>query len=170
MLEPSYDVGGDAFDYALSERTVSLGIFDAMGHGISAALHGRRRAGRLPERAPGRAGRRTTSRGAIDEVISGQFPGSAFVTGVLAELDLAIGPAALRQRRSPPAAAAARGKGGQGAHRRAAGCPSAWSRRADRRRGELEPGDWLALYSDGITEARNAVRGAGSARNCSSTS
>ena len=38
ILEPSYDVGGDAFDYALSEHTVSLGIFDAVGHGLPAGL------------------------------------------------------------------------------------------------------------------------------------
>ena len=38
MLEPSYEVGGDAYDYALSERTVSLAIFDAVGHGIRASL------------------------------------------------------------------------------------------------------------------------------------
>ena len=37
MLEPAYDNGGDAFDYALNGRTLHLGIFDAMGHGLAAA-------------------------------------------------------------------------------------------------------------------------------------
>jgi len=38
MLEPSYEVGGDAFDYGLSEATATLAIFDAMGHTLNAGL------------------------------------------------------------------------------------------------------------------------------------
>ena len=36
-LEPAYEVGGDAFDYACGDRTLTLGIFDTMGHGLTAA-------------------------------------------------------------------------------------------------------------------------------------
>ena len=38
MVEPSSEAGGDAFDYALAEHSVSLAVFDAMGHGLAAAL------------------------------------------------------------------------------------------------------------------------------------
>jgi serine phosphatase RsbU (regulator of sigma subunit) len=38
LLEPCYEVGGDAFDYALDAGTAAVGISDAMGHGIQASL------------------------------------------------------------------------------------------------------------------------------------
>ena len=37
-LEPAYDIGGDTFDYAVAENTVTVGVTDAMGHGLKAAL------------------------------------------------------------------------------------------------------------------------------------
>ena len=53
LLEPSYDIGGDAFDYAINEGVLHFAVFDAMGHGLAAAgvaayalsvyRHGRRR-------------------------------------------------------------------------------------------------------------------------------
>ena len=36
-LEPAYDVGGDTFDYACDADRLSAGVFDAMGHGLTAA-------------------------------------------------------------------------------------------------------------------------------------
>ena len=36
-LEPAYDVGGDSFDYACDADRLSAGVFDAMGHGLTAA-------------------------------------------------------------------------------------------------------------------------------------
>ena len=37
MLEPCYDNGGDAFDYAVDDGVLHVGVFDAMGHGLAAA-------------------------------------------------------------------------------------------------------------------------------------
>ncbi|MGW8889094.1 PP2C family protein-serine/threonine phosphatase [Streptomyces sp. NPDC055749] len=37
-MEPAYEVGGDAFDYALSDGVVHLGLFDAMGHDVAAGI------------------------------------------------------------------------------------------------------------------------------------
>jgi serine phosphatase RsbU (regulator of sigma subunit) len=37
-LEPAYEIGGDIFDYAVAENTVTVGVTDAMGHGLKAAL------------------------------------------------------------------------------------------------------------------------------------
>jgi hypothetical protein len=36
-LEPAYEVGGDAFDYACGASHLVVGIFDAMGHGLAAS-------------------------------------------------------------------------------------------------------------------------------------
>ncbi len=38
MVAPAYDVGGDSFDYSADRGTLRFGIFDAMGHGLSAGL------------------------------------------------------------------------------------------------------------------------------------
>jgi serine phosphatase RsbU (regulator of sigma subunit) len=156
MLEPSYDVGGDAFDYALSERTVSLAIFDAMGHGISAALMA----------AAALAAYRSTRRDArgvydqsraLDEVICATFPGSAFVTGVLAELDLETGRLRYVNAGHPPPLLLRDGKVVKeltGGHRVPFGLDIEGLTVAEEK---LEPGDWLALYSDGVVEARDAA-------------
>jgi hypothetical protein len=156
MLEPSYRVGGDAFDYALSEQTVSLGIFDAVGHGTRAALLA---AATLAASRSARRDRRGVfdQARAIDEVVSGSFSGSAFVTGVLAELDVATGrlryvnaghpaPLLLRDGRVV--------KELDGGRRMPFGLETS---RLTVAQETLEPGDWLALYSDGITEARDAA-------------
>ena len=37
LLEPAYDNGGDALDYAVNDRVLHFGVFDAMGHGLAAA-------------------------------------------------------------------------------------------------------------------------------------
>ncbi len=90
MLEPAHGVGGDAFDYALSEHTVVMAIFDAMGHGIEAGLLAG--AALAASRSARRDGRGLHDQACeIDDVISRTFSGSAFVTGILSELDLATG-------------------------------------------------------------------------------
>ena len=155
-LEPSYEVGGDAFDYALSERTVSLGIFDAVGHGMHAALIA----------AAALAGYRSARRDArgvfdqartLDDVIAGTFSHSDFVTGVIAEVDVGSGRLRYVNAGHPPPLLLRDGR--------------VVKELGDGRRvpfgldapgltvGEetLQPGDWFALYTDGITEARNAA-------------
>ncbi|MGY1804130.1 PP2C family protein-serine/threonine phosphatase [Blastococcus sp. SYSU D00922] len=156
MLEPSYDAGGDAFDYTLSEQTVSLAIFDAMGHGMPAALMA------ATTLAAYRSARREglgvcEQAERIDDLLSETFPRSVFVTGVLTELDVASGrlryvnaghplPLVLRQGRVVRELDGGRrmpfGIG--------AGTPAVGEE-------TLEPGDWLALHTDGITEARDAA-------------
>jgi serine phosphatase RsbU (regulator of sigma subunit) len=37
LLEPAYEVGGDSFDYAVNGDHAYLGLFDMMGHGLEAA-------------------------------------------------------------------------------------------------------------------------------------
>ncbi len=155
-LEPSYDVGGDAFDYALSERTVSLAIFDAVGHGMPAALMAA--ATIAAYRSARRDGRSVFDQArALDDVISASFPRSEFVTGVIAELDTGSGrlryvnaghpaPLLLRDGRLV--------KELGGGRRVPFGLDTGALTIGEE---VLQPGDWLALYTDGIVEARDAA-------------
>jgi serine phosphatase RsbU (regulator of sigma subunit) len=89
-IEPAYDIGGDAFDFAANGNIMEIGIFDAMGHGLEATLlttlavgayrYGRRRLGGLSDVA-----------GDIDEAVTSHVDGEAFVTGHLCRLDLTSG-------------------------------------------------------------------------------
>jgi hypothetical protein len=156
MLEPSYHVGGDAFDYALSERTVSMAIFDAVGHGTGAALMS----------AAALAGYRSARRDArgvfdqavsIDDVIAGSFTGSAFVTGVLGEVDLVSGRLRYVNAGHPPPLLLRGGKVVKvltGGRRVPFGLDTNGLSVAEE---VLEPGDWLCLHTDGIAEARDAT-------------
>jgi Stage II sporulation protein E (SpoIIE) len=156
ILEPAYEAGGDAFDYSLSETTVSLAVFDAMGHGLPAAVlvaatmsayrSARRDGGGVHDQVR-----------AIDDVVTDTFPGSAFVTGVLAELDVPSGrlryvnaghpaPHLLRDSRVVRSLA--------GGRRRPFGLGTGVLTVAEE---PLQPGDWLAVHTDGVTEARDAA-------------
>jgi serine phosphatase RsbU (regulator of sigma subunit) len=156
LLEPCYDNGGDAMDYALNGRTLHLGVFDAMGHGLAAvgvaafaisAYRNSRRGGRdLLE-----------TYAAMDEAVEDQFPDRRFVTAVIAELNLDTGelrwvlaghppPLLIRQTRhartldAQPATPLGSG---------VRGSPPTVSRTS------LEPGDLLLFYSDGVIDARD---------------
>ena len=37
LIQPAYDVGGDAFDYAVNGDTLDFAVFDAMGHGLQSS-------------------------------------------------------------------------------------------------------------------------------------
>jgi serine phosphatase RsbU (regulator of sigma subunit) len=90
MLEPAYEVGGDCFDYALNDRVLSVGIMDAMGHGVGSALisalavgsyrHDRRERRSLEHMHTN-----------LDEVITEHCRPYAFATGQLAEIDIDSG-------------------------------------------------------------------------------
>jgi serine phosphatase RsbU (regulator of sigma subunit) len=155
MLEPSYNVGGDAFDYAISEKTVSVGILDAVGHGIRAALM-------ATAALAGYRSARRNARGvfdqarAIDDVVAASFPSGAFVTGVLAEVDVGSGRLRYVNAGHPPPVLLRQGhvvKELAGGRRLPFGLDAAALTVGEE---VLEPGDWLALYTDGITEARDA--------------
>ena len=155
IVSPSEDVGGDAFDYALSETTAHLAIFDANGGslgsgavtavGLSAYRSARRNGGSLFDQAM-----------AVDDAIGADLARAGrTITAVLAELDLDQGrlrwvsaghPAPLLMRRGKVV------KELSGGGRPAFGIPAREMTVAEE---TLEPGDWLVLYTDGITEARD---------------
>lgn len=90
MLEPAYEIAGDAFDYAVNGDLAHLAIIDAMGHGLEASRmanlalasyrHSRRRGLDLAE---------TFS--TMDRVVAEQFGPERFVTGQVGRLDLTNG-------------------------------------------------------------------------------
>ena len=89
FVEPAYGVGGDGFDYSLNGDVLDLVIYDAVGHGLHAALlstltiaalrHARRRGLGLAERLH-----------AADEAIRTDFRGD-FVTAQVAQLSTSTG-------------------------------------------------------------------------------
>ena len=153
-LEPSYEIGGDTFDYAVNADSAELLVLDAVGHGLPAALlaaaavaayrNGRRHRQSLPDISA-----------LMDRVIAEQFPSSRFATAVLAHLELDTGrlhwvnaghPAPLIVR--------------DGALVHPPRCPPALPLGLQQRRAEvcemqLRPGDRVLFYTDGIVEARS---------------
>lgn len=155
VLEPCYDIGGDAFDYALNEGVLHFAVFDAMGHGLAAAgeaalalsiYRHSRHAGHGPARTYAE----------IDAALTGQYPTSRFVTAVIAALDVASGdlrwisaghpaPLLLRDGRLVKALDVTPSP------------PMGLQLTADEPvegNESLEPGDMVLLYTDGLTESR----------------
>lgn len=154
-LEPAYKLGGDTFDYALAGDTVHLAIFDAMGHDTTAGLTSNLavaacRNSRLQGASIVETGQ------AIEEVLAEWDGSGRFVTAVLAELDLRSGFLSWTSHGHPPPVVI------RGAR---------WVTTLECRPGtplgtglgvvpelcseQLEPGDRVILYSDGIVEARD---------------
>jgi Stage II sporulation protein E (SpoIIE) len=153
LLQPAYEMAGDAFDYALGPSYLDAAIFDGMGHGLHSAMlttlavgayrHSRRAVAPL-ERAYA----------AVDETVRAEFGDDEFVTGVLARLYLNSGhlewakaghPAPLLMRRG-------RVRGELGC---AISLPFGLAGRCEQVAGEdLKPGDSVLFYTDGVTEAR----------------
>ncbi|GEK23436.1 PP2C family protein-serine/threonine phosphatase [Cellulomonas xylanilytica] len=155
-LEPAQAVGGDVFDYAIATDAIQFAIADATGHDLRAGLaataalaayrHARRQGHGLVQQVH-----------AIDDVITEQFGGTLYATGVVASLDLDTGdlryvnaghPAPLLVRDGRVVKEIGRGR------RSLFGLESRRTTVAEER---LEPGDALVLYTDGIVEARDAA-------------
>jgi hypothetical protein len=155
LLEPSYDNGGDALDYSLDGDVLHLAIFDAMGHGLTAAglatfalsayRSSRRRGGDLVETYK-----------TMDAAIETQFPGEGFVTGLVAELDITSGRFSWLAAGHPPPLVIRNGRRARTLAATPAtplGVPTAPGVPAVAHE-SLEPGDMVMLYTDGLTEAR----------------
>ena len=155
LLEPWDEVGGDAFDYALNDGRLQVALLDAMGHGLGATLLSSLAVGAYRNARRGRADL-AESYEAIDIALATQFGRATFATGLLLDLDVATGavrwltaghlpPLLIRHERAvtlPPARPAT---------------PFGLRLRVGRppvHRLQLEPGDRLALYTDGVVEAR----------------
>jgi phosphoserine phosphatase RsbU/P len=156
VLEPSYDVGGDAYDYAVDGATAQFMVLDAMGRGMRAALTcvvamAAMRTARREDRglhAIARAG---------DLALDEHFGDQRFITGVLGELEMDTGrlryinaghPAPLLLRNGKAVRALTNGR------RMPLGLDDSVVDVAEE---ILEPGDRLLLYTDGVVEARDSA-------------
>jgi hypothetical protein len=90
MLEPAYEFGGDNFDYAIDEGSVSVSITDAMGHGLGAAVIGNLAVNAFRNARRSGAGIVAQATAAGD-ALNSQFKGEQFVSGVLMRIDIAGG-------------------------------------------------------------------------------
>lgn len=152
-LEPAYEIGGDTFDYAVSNHHLHLCILDAMGHGVGATLasaltlgayrFGRRQGMGLEELA------RT-----IDHALVREWEAERFVTGHLAYLDADTGELQWVNAGHPPPLLIR-----DGAVVGELSCPPCrpLGLGADpvrTARASLQPGDRIIFYTDGAIEAR----------------
>jgi hypothetical protein len=155
MLEPCYDNGGDALDYAVNDEVLHVGVFDAMGHGLAAAgvaafavsayRHSRRRGLGLLE-----------TYAAMDDAVRDQFPDERYVTAVIAQLEIETGRLTWIRAGHPPPLIIRDARLTRTLSARPAaplgipleGPPPVLGEES------LEPGDLLLLYTDGLTEAR----------------
>jgi hypothetical protein len=91
FLEPAYEAGGDGFDYSMLGDRLHVSIFDALGHNLAAGLltsvcmascRSTRRSG---------DGSLAQIAARADQAIVRQFGDYRFVTALLAELDVGTG-------------------------------------------------------------------------------
>ncbi len=152
-LEPAYDIAGDAFDYAADGAGLHFAIIDGLGHGLGSTLltgltigayrHARRGGATLPD-----------IHQAMDAALAGYYDDVSFATGIIARLATGSGrlewscaghprPLLLRDRKVVAEL----------------DCPTVLPfGLADGppapRTEELQPGDAVLLYTDGVVEAR----------------
>lgn len=153
-LEPSSNVGGDVFDYALSDDTARFAILDATGHDLRSGLAA----------ATALAAYRNSRRQgfglfdqteAIHRAVRDEFGGRLYASGIVGQLDLRTGLLQYLSAGHPPPLLLRGGKVVRtltGGHRPLLGLDTGSVQIAEE---SLEPGDVIALYTDGVTEARD---------------
>ncbi|MCK8678240.1 PP2C family protein-serine/threonine phosphatase [Streptomyces lichenis] len=155
-MEPAYTISGDAYDYATAGPFVHLSLFDAMGHDTAAGLTANLAvAACRNSRRQGRGLAETSER--VEAALIEQYGHSRYATGVIAELDTRTGLLSWVNRGHHPPVLMRRGRWHSHLDCRPThpmgtglGLPTTVCRE------QLEPGDRIVLYTDGIIEARGA--------------
>ncbi|MEV0650434.1 PP2C family protein-serine/threonine phosphatase [Phytomonospora sp. NPDC050363] len=155
-MEPAYRISGDAFDYGTDGPFVHLSVFDAMGHDTAAGLTANLAVATC--RNARRQGADLLDMGqAVEDALIEQYQHQRYATGVLATLDTRSGELSWVNRGHPPPMlirdsrwntdleCAPMHPMGTGLGVKNPVCTT-----------QLEPGDRVVLYTDGITDARNA--------------
>ncbi|MEV4225178.1 PP2C family protein-serine/threonine phosphatase [Nonomuraea sp. NPDC049725] len=155
-LEPAYQVGGDAYDYGIAGDNLHVSIFDAMGHDLSATLTATMAIGACRNSRLAGKDLLATSEG-IDAAIGEQFGRTRFATGILADLDMDTGELTWINRGHHPPLVVRDGRLVASLDSELPSPPMGFglglSSGLDRY--QLQRGDRLLLYTDGIIEAQN---------------
>ena len=154
LLEPAYEVAGDAFDYALNGDTAHLAVIDPVGHDLTASVLAAVTVGSY--RHSRRAGLDLADTyAAMDQTIAGQFGGERFVTGQLAQLDCATGQLQWLNAGHPLPLLVRRAKVVDTLACRPVPPLGLGVAQPEIATAALEPGDRVLFYTDGVTEGRN---------------
>jgi hypothetical protein len=155
ILEPRYDIGGDGYDYALDGDLARMAIFDGVGRGLRAGLA--YTVAVTATRAARRAGKDLYEQArAADAALLEQFSDARFVTAVLGELNMGTGALRYVNAGHPAPLLLRAGKFIRelpGGRRMPLGLDDTKDHIGTE---QLEPGDRLLLYTDGVIEARDA--------------
>ncbi len=158
-LEPSTEVAGDSFDYALNGDVLHLAVLDSMGHGLasgavaSVALSAYRNARRELKGL-------VDSARAMEEAIALTTDNTRFVTAVLAELEVSAGQFRwISAGHQPPLLL----RDGRGSELSVNPVPplglGLWRDDVEIGTRSLQPEDQILLYTDGVVEARGGREG-----------
>jgi hypothetical protein len=158
-LEPAYEVGGDAFDYSLLDDHLYVSIYDASGHDLAAGLitsvamaacrNARRSGGDLAAMVE-----------LADNAIAGQFDASRFATALVCDLRVGTGKLTWIACGHPPPLLIRDNKVIKELVRDPrpplglADHDSEAVRRPPVHTEQLQPGDRILLYTDGVVEGR----------------
>jgi hypothetical protein len=156
MLEPCYEVGGDAIDHAIDDDVAHFAIFDAQGHGLRASVMGNLAVAAYRNARRAQQPLRDIA-GAVEAALADQFGEGAFVTAILSALDLRTGEMTWINAGHPPALLlrdhrVVKTLQGRANRPLGVGLNTHLPLHAER----LQPDDRVLLYTDGVTEARNA--------------
>ena len=117
VLEPAYDIAGDAFDYAVNGADLHFAIFDGLGHGIGSTLLTGLAVGAY--RHARRAGAPVTDmHTAVEAALAGYYDDVLVRHRHHRPAGHRVRAAGVVVRRAPAAAAAARPQGGRRAQQR----------------------------------------------------
>ncbi len=155
-MEPAYTISGDAYDYATADHVVHLAVFDAMGHDTAAGLTANLAvAACRNSRRQGLGLAEVSER--TEEVLIEQYGHKRYATGILADLDTRTGLLTWVNRGHHPPVLMRAGRWHSHLDCRPThpmgtglGLPTTLCRE------QLQPGDRIVLYTDGIIEARDA--------------
>jgi serine phosphatase RsbU (regulator of sigma subunit) len=158
-LEPAHRISGDVFEYAVDGPLVHLTILDAMGHDTAAGLCG------VLALSACRNARREgadliAKTDAVEAELIAQYGHTRYATGIVATLDTRTGVLEWVNRGHLPPVVIRGNRWSSRLH-----CPPSHPMGTDLGvpstvcREQLEPGDRVVLYTDGITEARRSGGG-----------
>ncbi len=158
-LEPAYQVAGDTVDYAVDAGVAKVAVFDGMGHGLRSAQLAVMAVGCY--RHARRAGRSLLDTcDEIDRTLIETFAGASFTTAVMAELNTTSGRLSWVNAGHPEPLLIRHGRLVRSLHtqpRTPLGMNLAGIELREPTVGteDLEPGDCVLFYTDGVTEARS---------------